>query len=157
MILMDRNGITIVGTTKNPCKAAKDAATSDGVVSRLRSPKHYANGAAFERRVKEHLDKELQNQTKGTSIKYYIVRSAGSKGKLDLVVLLTDTSTGHQRIWGFQIKTSRPSYLGMQSFIRDCLSTLGIVVYYGYRGGRGIIEFYPPLNIEENIKNVARL
>ena len=144
MILMDRNGITIVGTTKNPCKAAKDAATSDGVVSRLRSPKHYANGAAFERRVKEHLDKELQNQTKGTSIKYYIVRSAGSKGKLDLVVLLTDTSTGYQRIIGIQAKLTRPSYKGMDTFIAQVKYETGIDVYYVFRSNRDI-EFYPSI------------
>ena len=106
------------------------------------SPKHYANGAAFERKVKEHLDKELQKQTKGTSIKYYIVRSAGSKGKLDLVVLLTDTSTGFQRIIGIQAKLTRPSFKGMESFVTQVKYETGIDVYYAFRSNRDI-EFYP--------------
>ena len=106
------------------------------------TPKHYANGAAFERRVKEHLDKELQKQTKGTSIKYYLVRSAGSKGKLDLVVLLTDTATGHQRICGVQCKLSRPSFKGMESFVTQVKYETGIDVYYAFKQNRDI-EFYP--------------
>ena len=108
------------------------------------TPKHYATGAAFERKVREHLDKELQKQTKGTSIKYYIVRSAGSKGKLDLVVLLTDTSTGHQRVIGIQAKLTRPSYKGMDTFIAQAKYETGIDVYYAFKQNRDI-EFYPGL------------
>ena len=106
------------------------------------SPKHYATGASFERKVKEHLDKDLQKQTKGTSIKYYLVRAAGSRGHLDLVVCLTDMSTGRQRIIGVQCKTKRPSYVGMDTFIAQVKYETGIDVYYAFMSNRDI-EFYP--------------
>ncbi len=102
----------------------------------------YINGANFERKVKEHLDNELKKQTKGTPIKYYIIRAAGSRGSLDLTVVLTDTSTGIQRVLGFQCKLQRPSYDQMDKFCSQVKHETGIEVFYAYKENRDIV-FYP--------------
>lgn len=42
--------------------------------------KNYVSGCNFERRVKKHLEK----------LGYYVIRSAGSKGQIDIVAVSTD-------------------------------------------------------------------
>ena len=105
-------------------------------------PRHYRDGANFERRVKAHLESELEQVYKGTSIKHYLVRAAGSRGHLDLIVLLTDTSTQIQTVIGIQCKTKRPSYIQMKKFISRVLHKTGVRTYYAFKQGR-VIGFYP--------------
>lgn len=110
----------------------------------------YQTGANFERRAKEYIEQELVKQTKGTSIKYYVMRAAGSRGSLDLVILLTDTSTGHQRILGIQCKMIRPSYLQMDSFISQVKHKTGIDCFYCYKESKAIV-FYPNIEFGYNL------
>ena len=109
-------------------------------------PRHYRDGANFERRVKAHLESSLEQAYKGTSIKHYIIRAAGSRGHLDLVLLLTDTSSRVQTIIGIQAKIKRPSYIQMKKFISKVLHKTGVRTYYAFREGR-TIDFYPKFNI----------
>ena len=109
-------------------------------------PHHYRDGSNFERRVKAYLESELEQIYKGTSIKYYIIRAAGSRGHLDLVVLLTDTSTQLQTVIGIQCKIKRPSYIQMKKFISKVLHKTGVRTYYTFKSGRAI-GFYPEINI----------
>ena len=107
-------------------------------------PRHYRDGANFERRVKTYLESTLEQAYKGTSIKHYVIRAAGSRGHLDLVVLLTDTSTQLQTVIGIQCKIKRPSYIQMKKFISKVLHKTGIRTYYAFKQGR-TIGFYPTL------------
>ena len=105
-------------------------------------PHHYRDGSNFERRVKAHLESELEQIYKGTSIKHYIIRAAGSRGDLDLVILLTDTAWRTKDIIGIQCKIKRPSYIQMKKFISKVKHKTGIETYYAFKLGR-IIGFYP--------------
>ena len=111
-------------------------------------PRHYRDGANFERRVKAHLESELEQTYKGTSIKHYIIRAAGSRGHLDLVILLTNTALQEQEVIGIQCKIKRPSYIQMKKFISKVLHKTGVRTYYAFKQGR-VIDFYPPIHSKE--------
>ena len=106
----------------------------------------YKRGYVFEKRVQKYLESELEQTYKGTSIKFYVIRAAGSRGHLDLVVLLTDTGVHVQEVLGIQCKNKRPSYIQMKKFISRVSHKTGIRTYYAFKQGRAI-GFYPDLNI----------
>ena len=109
-------------------------------------PRHYRDGSNFERRVKTYLESTLEQAYKGTSIKHYVIRAAGSRGHLDLVILTTDTSTGDHGIIGIQCKIKRPSYIQMKKFISKVLHKTGVRTYYAFKLGR-VIGFYPDFSV----------
>ena len=107
----------------------------------------YKRGYVFEKRVQKYLEFSLEQTYKGSSIKHYVIRAAGSRGHLDLVVLLTDTSTRIQVVIGIQCKLKRPSYIQMKKFISKVLHKTGIKTFYAFKQGR-TIGFYPEAELQ---------
>ena len=107
---------------------------------------NYQRGANFERRVKEHFENELVKLAP-RDIKWFVLRSAGSRGSLDVLVVLTNTKTRHQRVLGIQCKLEKPSYQAMQKFISEVHFSIGIECFYAYRGVKRTIEIYPSLEV----------
>lgn len=109
---------------------------------------NYQRGANFERRVKEHFEDELAKLAP-RDIKWYALRSAGSRGSIDVLVVLTNTKTRHQRVLGIQCKLEKPSYQSMQKFISQVNFSTGIECFYAYRGAKRTIEIYPSLEVSK--------
>lgn len=107
---------------------------------------NYMRGANFERRVKEHFEDEL-GRLAPRDIKWYVIRSAGSRGSIDVLVILTNTSTGHQRVLGIQCKIEKPSFQAMQKFIGEVKFKTGIDCFYAYRGAGRTLGIYPSLEV----------
>ena len=109
----------------------------------------YQRGAAFERRLRDQLVKELGDLTSDTNFRFYVIKSGGSRGALDIMVALTNTSTGCQRVYGFQCKMDKPAYSEMDKFIAKTKHETGITTFFAYKGVDRSVRIYPTFRIQE--------
>lgn len=109
----------------------------------------YQRGAAFERRLRDQLVKELGDLTSDTNFRFYVIKSGGSRGALDIMVALTNTSTGCQRVYGFQCKMDKPTYGEMDKFIAKTKHETGITTFFAYKGVDRSVRIYPTFRIQE--------
>ena len=110
---------------------------------------NYQRGANFERHVKELLETNLRKMEEDCVC--FLVRAAGSRGPLDILLVLTDVVTRHQKAIGFQCKIVRPSYENMQKEIAEVKYKHGIDTYYVYRNDKKETCFYPSFEVQKLI------
>jgi len=128
--------------------------------TRRKRPKtahNYRRGADFERRVLAYLCGDTKKKLKGVlhsligrkKILVYGQRSAGSRGDLDLIVILTKNTTAGRRCQvalGIQCKISRPSLPLVQNHVVQLTRSTGVHTLYAWRSGKKIV-FYPDLAV----------
>lgn len=135
-----------------PRKTEPDRSPASPRGKAARKPKvltPYQRGAAFERRLRDQLVKELGEITKDTNFRFYVIKSGGSRGALDIMVVLTDVSTGLQRAYGFQCKMDKPAYSEMDKFIAKTKHETGITTFFAYKGVDRSVRIYPTFRIQE--------
>jgi len=90
----------------------------------------YRKGARFERRVKRYLEERG----------YFVVRSAGSKGKFDLIAVRKEID-GNVEVVGIQCRVSKRLKKGEREALLDALE-YGIKPAIAYRVGRRLVIEY---------------
>ena len=84
--------------------------------------KRYVKGANFERQVKKDLE----------AVGYFVIRSAGSKGKIDLVAFKSND------VRLIQCKTNGVISKAGRQHLKDMSKNLGIKTYIYEKAGSGI-------------------
>ncbi len=111
---------------------------------------NYQRGANFERRVVEHLKVHLAKEAPH-EIKWYVMRSAGSRGDIDIILTLTDTTTDNQRSYGFQCRLDPPSFKARDTWIAQVKHETGIQCFFVTRAPNRSIVFYPTLEVGKEL------